>query len=266
MEFWEFTKAVFDGWVEKVGLILTILPFLEKIPIVKGWLQDKPIIDRFNITIWIIGGSCVFWGFYAAWSDQHHAAIEAQNKLDQLRPYATIEELSSAQIRARAMANPGNKVMPEGAYERGYVFGKTPNGETLIYNYRNVGKIPAKGITHYQKVIVLDEGGVETVVPITSTTNTKGELLYPDQFATYVVIVPSGTVFTGSTNAKGSVRIILLMTYAGKDSDKNVYFYKVVLKVGRYANPEAMNQTAIGGLSVESRDEGILKDLNGLLN
>ena len=71
MELWKFITAVFGTWVEKVGIFLTILPFIEKIPRVKQWLSEKPIIDRFVPALWVIGGICVLWGFYAAWAEEH---------------------------------------------------------------------------------------------------------------------------------------------------------------------------------------------------
>jgi hypothetical protein len=84
MELKGFLQAVFNGWVEIVGIILTILPFVEKIPRIKLWLQDKPFLERFSWLLWLIGGACMFWGFYSAWKEEHHQAIRAEQKLEEL--------------------------------------------------------------------------------------------------------------------------------------------------------------------------------------
>jgi hypothetical protein len=82
--FWEFIKAVFNSGVEAVGIILTVLPFIEKIPRIKGWLKDKPFVEEFRWFLWVLGGACIIWGFYAAWRDQHEIAEKAQQKLEEL--------------------------------------------------------------------------------------------------------------------------------------------------------------------------------------
>jgi len=40
----EFLLAVFGSWIEKVGIVLTIIPFVENIPSIRAWLLDKPIL------------------------------------------------------------------------------------------------------------------------------------------------------------------------------------------------------------------------------
>src|SRR5260370_7233283 len=80
----EFSLTVLDSWVEKVGLFLTILAFLEKIPRVREYLHEKPIIDRFVPVLWFIGMFCIIWGFYSAWLVQYRAAREAQKQLEEL--------------------------------------------------------------------------------------------------------------------------------------------------------------------------------------
>src|ERR1700731_128913 len=69
--FWDFVAAVFSSWVEKAGIGLTLLPLIEKIPIIKRWLDDRPILERFSPLLWVIGLACIFSGFYSAWSDEH---------------------------------------------------------------------------------------------------------------------------------------------------------------------------------------------------
>jgi hypothetical protein len=82
MEFWKFLQDVFNTWVEKVGIILTILPFIEKIPRVRAWLQEKPILERFVPLLWVVGILCMVGGFYSAWHDQYHAALSAEAELN----------------------------------------------------------------------------------------------------------------------------------------------------------------------------------------
>jgi hypothetical protein len=94
--FKEFLLAVFNSWVEKVGIILTIIPFIEKIPRVKEWLHDKPLIDRFIPLLWVIGIVCILWGFYSAWDYQRNAAFEARKKLDELTKPKLIGEIDQA--------------------------------------------------------------------------------------------------------------------------------------------------------------------------
>ena len=87
MRFFEFWTLVFSSWVERVGIILTILPFIERIARIKAWLSDKPIIDRFLPVLWLIGSICVIWGFYSAWTEERDAtdAAKAQNQVLQKR-------------------------------------------------------------------------------------------------------------------------------------------------------------------------------------
>jgi hypothetical protein len=74
----EFLAAVFNSWIEKAGLVLTILPFIEKIPSIKRRLGEKQILDRFAPVLWLIGICCIVWGFYSAWLDQHNGVISAK--------------------------------------------------------------------------------------------------------------------------------------------------------------------------------------------
>ncbi len=94
----EFLVAVFSNWVEAVGIILAVLPFIEKLPRVKAWLQDKPFLERYAWLLWIVGGFCIVYGFYSAWFEQRIAATEAQKKFDELsKPKLSIEILEIIQ-------------------------------------------------------------------------------------------------------------------------------------------------------------------------
>jgi hypothetical protein len=80
----EFFAAVFSSWVEAVGIILTILPFVEKIPRIKAWLQEKPILERYAWLLWVVGGICIVYGFYNAWNEQREKTLTAEAKLEEL--------------------------------------------------------------------------------------------------------------------------------------------------------------------------------------
>jgi hypothetical protein len=84
MEFKEFFLAVLDSWVEKVGIFLTVLAFVEKIPKVREYLHERPVIDRFVPVLWGIGIFCIIWGFYSAWLIQYRDAQAKQKKIDEL--------------------------------------------------------------------------------------------------------------------------------------------------------------------------------------
>ena len=65
-----------------MGIILTVLPFIEKLPRVKKWLQIKAaFVDRLILTV---GIACIVWGFYAAWHTERDKRIAAETKLAEL--------------------------------------------------------------------------------------------------------------------------------------------------------------------------------------
>lgn len=93
MEFGNFLSAVFGSWVEKVGIILTLVPFIEKAPPVKRWLRNRPLLEKFTSILLWVGVLVVFWGFYDAWLQQVNQVrdLRAQN--------ATLQQhLSSLQV------------------------------------------------------------------------------------------------------------------------------------------------------------------------
>ena len=85
MELKEFLLAVFSSWVERVGIILTVVPFIENIRRIKIWLHDKPILENFKWLLWVFGGLCIFWGFYSAWLDQRNSVTSVQKQKDELQ-------------------------------------------------------------------------------------------------------------------------------------------------------------------------------------
>lgn len=69
--FWEFVSAVFSSWTERVGIVLTILPFIDKIPWVKKRFKNRSLIDVFVPLLKVIGIVRVFYGFFDAWRVEH---------------------------------------------------------------------------------------------------------------------------------------------------------------------------------------------------
>ncbi len=219
-----------------------------------------------SVTRWIFLVFLVI-AFFLAWRDQKDSARKAQSEVDRLstvRPYVQIEELSADQIHAKALANSKNKIRPDAAYERAYVFAESPVLEMVLYNYRNTSKtIPAKNIRHYRSVVRVDENGIQTVLPSNQSENYIG-LLFPEQYNGYSVTMPKGTLLTGKPGPQGYLKITLVLTYRGQDSDKNTYYYKIVLKALRQPDMDTLNRS-FGGLKAEFADEGIVKDLQQLL-
>jgi hypothetical protein len=75
----------------------------------------------------------------------------------------------------------------------------------------------------------------------------------------YSASVPRGTFFTGLPNEHRKLRIELVVNYSGQESDKNVYYHKVLLLTRRFADVTNMNMS-FEGISVDSIDEGIVHE------
>jgi hypothetical protein len=105
----EFFAAVFGSWVEAVGVILTLLPFIEKVPRVKAWLHDKPFLERYAWLLWVVGGLCIIYGFYNAWYQQREKRIDAEAKLEQMKIDNTPILTGEITFSGAAPAGPNNK-------------------------------------------------------------------------------------------------------------------------------------------------------------
>ncbi len=191
-----------------------------------------------------------------AWREEHRIRLQ----LESVRPSVVIEAFPPGQIRAYAMANPANRVLPEGAYARGFMMVKSPTNEVFLYGFRNTGTVPAHEVRHLQRITVLDGAGGEKCVPL-SEAQTGGDVLFPGQDAAFSTVLPTGTIFTAPAPATGSLRITLAVTYEGQPSDPNTYFHKIVLNAGRYHTVEEMwGRHDMGLVMSESSDEGVLKN------
>lgn len=73
-----FVGDAFSTWMEKVGIVLTVLPFIETIPAVSAWLHGKPFIEDHLWFLWLVGGFCIVWGFYEAYRKQFEAREKAE--------------------------------------------------------------------------------------------------------------------------------------------------------------------------------------------
>lgn len=199
-----------------------------------------------------------------AWIDEHKARLQLEAQFQTIRPFVLIEELPPEQIRTYMFANPKNEIRPEGAYGKGYITGKAPQGEAFFYNVRNAGKVPAHEVKYLAQITLTDNTGSEHNVQIQQAEN-NGEVLFPDQVTTRRIAIPDGTVFTAPAAASGHLRFTLVVTYAGAPSDRNTYFHKVVLRSARYRTLDEMNQSGVGNISPDFSDEGIVEDVNKLL-
>jgi hypothetical protein len=81
MELADFVRSVFSSWVEIVGIVLTVLPFLEKIPALG---RRMSVLESYAKFIWIIGAVCIFFGFYSSWSMERRARVDAEKKITEL--------------------------------------------------------------------------------------------------------------------------------------------------------------------------------------
>ena len=252
MDFKEFLLAFGQDWVTLMSGIASVA--LTIIGVAKKW-EKVP-----NWAFWLAASVCFVFASARVWTVQHRARVE----LESIRPYVLIEELSPAQIRAMALKNSKNPALPEGAYDRAYVTAVSPSSEFLLYNYRLLGKVPAKNIRHYERATTTGDGP-EREIKLPSSKTTASEAMLPDQQPlTRSVEFPSGTLVTGLPNENRKLRIRLLITYTGELSNKNVYFYKVVLISGRFSTVEDMNRS-FQGIVIESTDEGIVNNLDDLM-
>jgi hypothetical protein len=206
--------------------------------------------------------------FFFAWREQHNSWLTeqaARAKLETVRPYLVIEELSGDQIRAMVIRNRGNKVLPEGGYDRGYVFAQSPTGEVLFYNVRALpGEIVAHDLRMFVNVALVNADGSRTRIPIDEEKDQSYVILPGQPPLTRAQAVPKGTVFTGFEEPKGLVEIKLTVTFTGQPTDTNVYYYQVLLEEHRYQSSEKMTEHP-GGLRTKWTKEGIVADLNRLI-
>jgi len=71
----QFLSAVFSTAVELVGIVLTLLTFIENIPSIKKWLKEKSFLAFFPRLLRVIGIFCMVAGFYVAWHKEHSKVV-----------------------------------------------------------------------------------------------------------------------------------------------------------------------------------------------
>lgn len=193
------------------------------------------------------------------------AERDARSEIETTRPFVVIEELSPSDIKMRVMADRRNKVLPDGAYSSSYVFTQAPNTEAMEYRVRNLSNtVPARTLTFYERVSIVNPDGSETNVPLESSLPEQ-IVLMPETTVLRLLKIPSGTLYTAPKKPAGSVRIKLLATFRGRQTDPHIYYYKVVLRVDRFATVEEMNSKRTGGTKTEMTDEGVMNNINELL-
>jgi len=179
--------------------------------------------------------------------DSERKALQAQ--LDRERPQVLIEPLSAGEIRARALADPTNPILPDGAYRPAYLLVRAPDSEAILFSVRNLpGKNVAREIQVYRKIWFIDEDGRQIELALPPRPSGR-EVLYPDQSVTRPLNVPKGTFY----NARpGHIRVKLVVAYRGQTTD--TYFYSVVLRVALREGPPSRPRD----LDLESMDEGVV--------
>ena len=80
----QFVGEVFNSWVEKLGIVFTLLPLIEKVPRIKSSLKNRPVLEVVGSLLWVLALVCVFWGFYSAWLTHYNAEKDLQGKLSDL--------------------------------------------------------------------------------------------------------------------------------------------------------------------------------------
>ena len=233
-------------------LLIVAWPFLvlAVLPIARTFSSRKGKYCTFAVAALVFGG--ILYGVNI-WLEPH----ESQSG----RPHLIIEALPAAQIRELMLADPRNPVLPEGSYGRAYAFGRSTANEFefLRYNVRNIDRLTARRVLHYEKITLIGESGEQTV-PIPPSI-TQQQVLMSGQVITRQVVVPNGTIFA---DQRGSVQIKLIVTYLGQ-TDQPTYFYETILRRERSSSPNEMNRSGIGGVTVLSTNEGIVQDLNDLI-
>lgn len=165
------------------------------------------------------------------------------------RPHVLIDDLPADDIRAMALSNTGNRQRPDLAFSRGYPFVSSEHTEGLLYTASNRGRLTAKNVRYYHRVLSYGPTGDAEVVA-TPPEGTGVQALLPGQTVTRQLTYPIGTVY--NAEARGQVRVVLVVTYSAPVSTHDLYYYKVVLSVDK--SPSLRDQT--GGVKIEVTDEG----------
>jgi hypothetical protein len=116
-------------------------------------------------------------------------------------------------------------------------------------------------VRHYSKLTLEAADGTKTEIPEQGPTITKSEVVLPGQSLTYKVQVPTGTFYYGN----GNIHAKLIVTFSG-DSDSKKYFYLIVLSMSQFRKPSEMGKARMDAVMTELVDEGVLTDINQLLN
>ena len=173
---------------------------------------------------------------FLAWEDEH--AVRQQ--LETVRPYVLFEELSPQQILSWSTSDPRNHNFR--IYDRGWLFPESRINEYFVCNVRNVSKqVVAHSLNYKYSVSVRNKEGKDEPV-LTKDVKQEEEVLYPEQYLMQAFEMPLGTIYTGKAVNNETVRITVLVTYRGVESDQNTYYYKAILSIPRAKDPKSMNR------------------------
>jgi hypothetical protein len=189
-----------------------------------------------------------------AWIEEHNIRLALEKELRADRPYLSIEELPTEEIKAELVADK-NRAAAEGVYGKAFMVIQEGSREIFEYVIRNVTNSAAHNVRVYTSASILNQDGTESPVPIEKAlVPMTSDVILPQQYVVRKLYLPAGT-FYRSDKTLSSVRVRLAVVFSGQPSDKTDYYYKIAARIRQRVKPPP------GDIAIESRDEGILKSL-----
>jgi hypothetical protein len=149
-ELWIWLVAVFSTTVEKVGVVLTILALIEKIPRVRHFLSEKPILDRFVPLIWVAAIACLLYGFFVVWRDEYRLTLNRDAEI-------SVKDAELAKLRKPIIGGDIGNV----------TFGSIDaSSETVIIEAKITNTGAPTAIDNLAAAITLRSGKVIPVIPL----------------------------------------------------------------------------------------------------
>lgn len=194
----------------------------------------------------VLFGAMALFG-YVTWPDRTPTPPD--------RPIVAIQEVDAEQIQAMAESDSRNAGFAPRTYRPGYLLVRSAKTEGLFYGTKNLSSVIARNVVYRVELETTSPTGSAMPVPVDVGASAP-DVLMPHQKILRSATFPHGTIYTQDA---GRARISITVYFSGDSSDANRYFYTVVLSTKRYATPEAMSRSGIGGMRVESTDEGIVE-------
>jgi hypothetical protein len=258
-----FLWAVINNWAGyTTGGVLVALLWL--------WttFRQIPLSRKIGIGVAVI---FLFFAVFNAWRDQRKGWEQERAesiRLQLVRPYAVIEELAPEQVRSMALRSSTRLNDRTDDSSRAYVFVADPRGNSFLYfTVRCLAgsSVPAHNFHYYASLSILHKGGNEETMRLNAMGDSEGDQdLLPGQFVVRQLELPSGSVINPHLGDAEKANIALVVTYSGKEGDRNTYYHRVVLQVSRVTSVGQMNR-GIGGIMTKSTKEGIVKSIDELL-